>query len=486
MANIPLLPQYGGFSTPANSGTAAGSYGSDSTANAFNTTGTVTDPNTGATVSGTLMVPTSKGPMSIQDLVLQSRDPKNLAAIKANLVKYGLISKTTKSLTSIQNAWINVLVNSATSKMDPQKYMQALKTGGFGADTTTGTTTSGTRAYPTITNPTDAEASIQKVFQDKLGRIATPAEIKKFTNALNSAEATNPTKVTYSATGQKTTGGLNTDQFLADEIQKDSSLKKEADTILLQSPDVTKRLADKKIYDQAVAATGGDLAKITALKETTAYGRGLKEYETFIQDKALNVGALNDPAEIAALAKGLYDKGFALNSETAQSQIDAALKFGANKEGKYTGKAATIVADLQATARANGLDLNKNFGSQVQAFLSDINRGEPVDNIKQKIREVAKLGQPDNIKKLIDNGIDLETIYSPYKKTLASTLEINPETITLDDPTLRAAITPQGEMNIYDYQKMLRKDHRWQYTQQANGEVADATKKILQDFGFQG
>ena len=45
---------------------------------------------------------------------------------------------------------------------------------------------------------------------------------------------------------------------------------------------------------------------------------------------------------------------------------------------------------------------------------------------------------------------------------------------------------PNGDMNTYDYQKMLRKDNRWQYTQQANQEVAYATQKVLQDFGFMG
>jgi hypothetical protein len=48
------------------------------------------------------------------------------------------------------------------------------------------------------------------------------------------------------------------------------------------------------------------------------------------------------------------------------------------------------------------------------------------------------------------------------------------------------AISPTGELNLYDYKKALRKDNRWQYTQQARSEVAYATKQVLQDFGFMG
>ena len=69
---------------------------------------------------------------------------------------------------------------------------------------------------------------------------------------------------------------------------------------------------------------------------------------------------------------------------------------------------------------------------------------------------------------------------------MASVLEINPETITLDDSVLRSAIGPEKEMSLYDYQKMLRKDNRWQYTNQAKEEVSSVAMKVLRDFGFQG
>jgi hypothetical protein len=69
---------------------------------------------------------------------------------------------------------------------------------------------------------------------------------------------------------------------------------------------------------------------------------------------------------------------------------------------------------------------------------------------------------------------------------MASVLEINPETINLDDQVLRSAIGPDKEMSLYDYQKMLRKDNRWQFTNQAKEEVSDTALRVLRDFGFQG
>ena len=347
--------------------------------------------------------------------------------------------------------------------------------------------------YPVVSSTTDAKKLINDVFQTNLSRDATAAEIKLLYPLLKKAQLDNPTSYKETTLNGKKArvqySGLDSSQWLLDQIKSnaDLNLKSELDTAKTEAPDLAKRLSDKKIYDKMIADAGNDFTKIQAAKETTAYGRGLAELEATIQAKALESGASNDPAEITALAISLYDKGINPNSSVGMSQIESALKYAADvTTGKFKGTAATTVADLQATAAANGLDLQKNFGDQIAGWVSAINSGEQVDNIKQQIRDVAKLGQPDSVKKLIDNGIDLSTIYSPYKNAMASTLEINPQTIGMDDPTLRSAITPTGEMNLYDYSKMLRKDNRWQYTQQANGEVADATKKILQDFGFMG
>jgi len=141
-------------------------------------------------------------------------------------------------------------------------------------------------------------------------------------------------------------------------------------------------------------------------------------------------------------------------------------------------------AILEKTAKANGLSLNAF--DNVDNWVQRINQGESIDTFKQLIRNVAKNGLPDNAKKLIDDGIDLETIYSPYKNTMATVLEINPNTISLNDPTLRGAIGPDKEMSIYDFQRSLRKDPRWQYTNNAREEVSDVALKVLKDFGFQG
>jgi len=447
----------------------------------------ITDPNTGMPVSGELTVPTLvNGKVvnkSIAQLVIESKSAANLAKIKSTLVNAGILAKGTKSVTSVQNAWTNILVNSALTGVDPFKYIADLKAGGFGQDVNAQL---GTRTYPTISNVTDAEASINKTFQDRLQRDATPAEIKAYTKTLNDYEAKNPKKVTYSESGQKTFGGLNIDQFLSDAIDKDKTLKAEADKIVEQSPDLTKRVKDKKVYDTLVAKAGGDPAKLEEALSTTAYGRGLQEYQAALAATALAKGFTNTTDELNTIAKDLYDKGIKSDSQVASDAITKVAKYGPNAKGQYTGTAGTTFDDLQKTAAANGLDLNKTFGSQLPNWIASINKGESLDTYKKIIRDTAKIGMPEKVVKLLDQGVDLQAIYTPYKNLMASTLEINPQTIDLNDPTLRSAITADKEVPLYEFERQLRKDNRWQYTQQANKEVGDATQQILKDFGFQG
>jgi hypothetical protein len=48
------------------------------------------------------------------------------------------------------------------------------------------------------------------------------------------------------------------------------------------------------------------------------------------------------------------------------------------------------------------------------------------------------------------------------------------------------AIGPDKEMSLFEYKKALRKDPRWQYTDNARETVSSGLTQVLRDFGFQG
>ena len=65
-------------------------------------------------------------------------------------------------------------------------------------------------------------------------------------------------------------------------------------------------------------------------------------------------------------------------------------------------------------------------------------------------------------------------------------LELDEGQIDLLDPTLRMGINEKGDVNLYDYEKALRQDSRWQYTGNAREAVSDGALTVLRNFGFQG
>jgi hypothetical protein len=150
------------------------------------------------------------------------------------------------------------------------------------------------------------------------------------------------------------------------------------------------------------------------------------------------------------------------------------------KESKITSTESL----LAKTAAANGLTLS--VFADADSWVKRINQGESIENFKQIIRNTASRGLPDNIKKLLGEGVDLDAVYSPYKQTMAAILEINPDSISLNDPTLRMGIGADKEMPLYEYQRALKKDTRWQYTNNAREDVSSSVQRVLRDFGFMG
>ena len=477
-AKVPFSPQYGGFRAPSQSTLTAGSYGSDATQGAF------TDPTTGGSVPGAGTIPTKAGAKTIAELVMQARDPKNLAKIRTLLVNNGLLDKGVKSISSIQSAWLQILIGASSTQMDPEDYVKTLKAGGFGADTATG---GGPTEFPSIYSNTQAESKIIDIFDKVLNREPTADELKTLIPALQKAQKDNPAKQTYVTVGgkrvQTTTGGLDEAQWLTDKLKADPKYKDELSATLLTPASVAQRAKDKAIYDKAIAAAGNDAQKIAQINSSSAYGLNITTLKDKIQSAFDKAGAMYDEATLASLAKQAYDNNLDASPATFQKFIDSQTKFGTSG---FKGEAAGYVNDLAKIAQANGLDLNKAFGSQLPSWLEALNKGANIEDYKKIIRDVAKIGMPEKVAKLMDQGIDLQTIYSPYKNMMESVLELPSGSITMDDPTLRDAITSEGEIPLYQFQRNLRQDPRWQYTNSARQEVSGAVNKVLKDFGFQG
>jgi hypothetical protein len=90
----------------------------------------------------------------------------------------------------------------------------------------------------------------------------------------------------------------------------------------------------------------------------------------------------------------------------------------------------------------------------------------------------------------INKGTSVEALASAYKSSMSNILEIDPDTISFNDPTLRRALQYIGTDGkpsvkpIWQFETELRQDPRWEKTDNARKTVDSLSLKVLRDFGL--
>lgn len=116
-----------------------------------------------------------------------------------------------------------------------------------------------------------------------------------------------------------------------------------------------------------------------------------------------------------------------------------------------------------------------------QYALNGLTDKNAIETIRTKIQNTAKATY-QNLSSFIDQGLSVKDIASQYINKMANVLEVNPDTIKLDDKYIQTALSTLP--NFGDFNKMLRNTPMWEYTQNARDEAAGYANKILQDFGL--
>jgi len=257
------------------------------------------------------------------------------------------------------------------------------------------------------------------------------------------------------------------------------------------STEIKARYLQKFNYD--------DLVKSGNAKGTTDYEQKIAQITNNLITKARQMGSALDEGQAKLIAEDLYifnqDADDAVVTRRLVSGIrPIAGMIGGRITEDFSGLALQNYQGLQALAKQNGLKLENILPPNLdgkpataQETLQRLALGElDPTRLAQDVRKLAAVGQPQFVRDLLGQGINLDQIYAPYKRTMANILELDEGQIDLTDPTLRMGINDKGDVNLYDYSKALRQDSRWQYTGNARQEVSDAALTVLRNFGFQG
>jgi hypothetical protein len=153
------------------------------------------------------------------------------------------------------------------------------------------------------------------------------------------------------------------------------------------------------------------------------------------------------------------------------------------------GPSGKYFVALKNFAADNGLTLSDSAATR---YANNIVGGVIDENTAfNTLRESAANAFP-SLGDKIKSGIDLRTLADPYIQSMSNILEIPDNGIDLFDPKIRSALAytlPDGKVgtkSIYDFEKDLRQDPRWQFTNNARSQAADVATQVLKDFGFRG
>lgn len=199
------------------------------------------------------------------------------------------------------------------------------------------------------------------------------------------------------------------------------------------------------------------------------------------RDQFVSLGAQVDDATLRQMVidkrRGAYND--------AQWQ-NALADYLSVKDGRFAGAAGATQDSLQQWAASNGVSVSEQM---LRDYIKRVTAGDmTMDDVKSDIRKTYLAGAYPAWSDKIQQGFDPADLFKPYLDSARNLLEN--DSITLDDPIMQKitqAVGPDGKpatVPLYQAMEMVRKDERWQYTDNARNAYANAGEDILRMFGF--
>jgi hypothetical protein len=228
-----------------------------------------------------------------------------------------------------------------------------------------------------------------------------------------------------------------------------------------------------------------------------AYREGVNEFKGLVAKTASDLGLDASNPQISQYLSALGENAY-LHGWTS-AQIEGVIT--SNPEIVKQIKGGTYSASVQDIADyANTMGVNLTAGDRTNYTqrllgLTDKNgirvQSKP-DDIKAEIRKNTAT-RYSVFADQINAGVSLWDLTSSYRQKAADLLEVDPDTIKWDDPLMKdgklfQSVDPKTgaivARPLYEADKMIRADSRWQYTKNATDTYDKYTYSILNKFGM--
>jgi hypothetical protein len=240
-----------------------------------------------------------------------------------------------------------------------------------------------------------------------------------------------------------------------------------------------KALQLSKFYQNNTATVASRLKLKTS--QPGAYADALDKYKIAQKKRLVQAGVQIDPAQLDSILTKSFDSGLDDN------QLDASILGSGQFKAKFGGSTLGTTDALKQYANSFGVSYNQ---AAWDTYSKDLFSGATTsEDVQAKIRLDAASAFPAYAEQ-INNGVTLDALASAYKSSMANILEIDPDSISFSDPTLRKALQSTDASGkpiaqpLWQFEANLRNDPRWEYTNNARATVDSLSLKVLRDWGF--
>lgn len=229
--------------------------------------------------------------------------------------------------------------------------------------------------------------------------------------------------------------------------------------------------------------------EVQRITDPATWNAARKANQATARDTAAAMGAVLTDAQL----KKISDTAMAFGWNDAQMR-DAMAGYVKEQRsgplsGAYAGQAGQSVTAIRQAAVRNGYTIPRG---KLDMWAASIARGDStVEDYSQMMRRSAATAYPA-LKDELLAGADLDDLAAPYRDSMSKLLEIPPDQVKLDDRALRGALSVKdakgnySTMPLYDFEDSVRKDARWQYTDNAKQSIMSQVAQLGAKFGRTG
>ena len=217
--------------------------------------------------------------------------------------------------------------------------------------------------------------------------------------------------------------------------------------------------------------------------DPTSWKQELQQRKDKFKNDALALGAKLDPNELEELST------LAAQGDWNEDQVKhwVAARLDLTDNGGLFGMAGKAEDELKSLASANGVVMQADWYKQkaTSILLDDTD----IEEYKDMIREQAAQ-QYGAWGERIRAGENVRDLAGSYVQSMSRVLEIPENNVSLQDPTLRKAITNTTQTGdpavspLWQFEKDLRSDTRWKTTKNAQQTAAESGMDVLKQWGL--